>query len=284
MSGIEIYGYSISFLITIIVAITTKVRNSKIDWGTTFSWFLIGILVTSHFNQKEILEKNTEIFSFYSDFRESPNIIKTARQSIEADEKIKLSKIPVFESFFKYKSERFSKNMSTLKNEYIKYDTDDLTELGEMYKDVINIFENVESNGKIRATSYVDQAEWWTTKFGNKYKEANKLAINRGVEIERIWIFNSKKSFDSTISDMKQQRDSLGVKVYYVFESEIENLEEDNIDILLIKDKNNNTSIYGELELSTRRKMTSAKFGFDIARKKELEDYWNSLINIAKPL
>ena len=75
MTNFEIIGVIISFFVTIIVALTTKDKNNKVDWGTTFSWLLISLLITSHLNQREEIKRNTEVMEFYSEFKNNPSTV-----------------------------------------------------------------------------------------------------------------------------------------------------------------------------------------------------------------
>jgi len=282
MTNIELVGVITSVLVTIIVAITTKGKNKKVDWGTTFSWLLIGLLITSHLNQREEIKKNTEVMDFYSEFKDNPSTVELARNALETENGIATSDIAFFNSIFAKKNERFSKNLLTLREKEISYNTNDLEELGEMYNDVIQIFNTSTNKSQIRATSYVNIEQWWTNEFGKKYSEANQEAIDKGVELTRIWIFETKDDFKKTKNELNIQKNELGVKTFYVYEKDIQELNESKIDVILVDDKISKKSFYGELELTPLRKMTSVSFGSKSERMVELNNYWNELMKLSK--
>jgi len=282
MTNIEIIGIIASFLVTIIVALTTKGKNKKVDWGITFSWFLIGLLITSHLNQREELKRNTEVMEFYNEFRNNPNTVKLARNVLETEKVISSSDIKFFNKIFNKKNQRYSSNLLSLQSKEISYNINDLEELGEMYYDVIQIFKTATNKTQIRATSYVNIKQWWTNEFGRKYSIANKEAIERGVELTRIWIFETYEDFEKNKSELTYQKNKLGVKTFYVFEKDIQELNESKIDVILVNDKVNKKPFYGELELTPLRKMISVSFGSRNERMIELNNYWNELINLSK--
>lgn len=282
MTNIELIGIITSVLVTIIVAITTKGKNKKVDWGTTFSWLLIGLLITSHLNQREEIKKNTEVMDFYSEFKNNPSTVELARNALETEKGIATSDIAFFNSIFEKKNERFSKNLLSLQEKEISYNTNDLEELGEMYNDVIQIFNTSTNKTQIRATSYVNIEQWWTNEFGKKYSEANQEAIDKGVELTRIWIFETIDDFEKTKSELNIQKNELGVKTFYVYEKDIQELNESKIDVILVDDKISKKSFYGELELTPLRKMTSVSFGSKSERMVELNNYWSELMKLSK--
>lgn len=282
MTNFEIIGVIISFFVTVIVALTTKDKNNNVDWGTTFSWLLISLLITSHLNQREEIKRNTEVMEFYSEFKNNPSTVELARNALETEKEISSSNIDFFNSIFDKKNHRYSTNLLTLQSNEIKYNTNDLEELGEMYNDVIEIYNTSTNKTQIRATSYVNVEQWWTNEFGKKYIQANEEAIKKGVELTRVWIFETLEDFEKTKSELKLQKDKLGVKTYYVYEKDIQELNESKIDIILVDDKISQKSFYGELELTPLRKMTSVSFGSKSERMVELNNYWSDLIKLSK--
>ncbi|MEX0813576.1 MAG: hypothetical protein WD048_15265 [Chitinophagales bacterium] len=282
MSQIEIIGTGISILLAVIVALISKGKNRKVDWGITSAWLLIGLLVTSHLNQREIINKNAELLNLYGEFKNSPSTIELARNEIEAKKSLSDMNIQFFQRILNQKHNRYQDNMQTLSSGAITYNTDNLTELGEMYNDVIEIFQVASPNSKIRATSYVNVEQWWTNEFGEDYKKANNEAIERGVELTRIWIFKTDDDFKNSKPEMTYQKETLGVNTYFVYERDIQDLNESKIDVLLVDNNDENNSLYGELELTPLRKMISVSFGSNKERMNELNNYWDNLIEVAK--
>lgn len=281
MTNIELIGIITSVFVTIIVAIITKGKNKKIDWVTTSSWLLIGLLVTSHLNQREELKKNIEMVEFYSEFKNNPSTVELARNALETEKEISSSKIDFFNTIFNKKKDRYSTNLLSLQANKVKYNTNDLEELGEMQNDAIEIFKTATNKSKIRATSYVNIKQWWTDKFGDEYEKANKEAVERGVDVTRVWLFETVKDFEENKRKMQNQKD-YGVKILYAFEKDIQELNESKIDIILVNDKNSTNSFYGELELTPLRKMTSVTFGYESDRVIQLNNYWSELIKLSK--
>lgn len=279
--SIEIIGVIVTSIVTIIVAFATRGRNKKIDWGTTFAWLLIGLLITSHLHQRQIINKNAELLNLYGEFKSSPSTIEIARNEIEAKKTLSNSNIDFFQKIFSQKNLRYQDNLISLKSNRISYNTNNLSDLGEMYNDVIKIFELSDSETTIRATSYVNVEQWWTNEFGEKYKEVNKGAVEKGAQITRIWIFNTEDDFENSKMEMTYQKNVLGIKTLYVFEKDIQNLNELNIDVILV-DNLHQKSYYGELKLTLFRKMVSVSFGYDDHRMRELNIYWDQLINSSK--
>lgn len=281
MTNIELIGIITSVFVTIIVAIITKDKNKKIDWVTTSSWLLIGLLVTSHLNQREELKKNIEMVEFYSEFKNNPSTVELARNALDTEKEISSSKIDFFNTIFNKKKDRYSTNLLSLQAKKVKYNTNDLEELGEMQNDAIEIFKTATNKSKIRATSYVNIKQWWTDKFGDEYEKANKEAVERGVDVTRVWLFETVKDFEENKSKMQNQKD-YGVKILYAFEKDIQELNESKIDIILVNDKNSTNPFYGELELTPLRKMTSVTFGYESDRVIQLNNYWSELIKLSK--
>jgi hypothetical protein len=279
---IEIVGILISIIITIIVALFTKGKNRTVDWGTTFSWFLISLLITSHISTRAEMSKTTSIMEFYSEFKDNPSSVELARNELDAKKIINDSQIAFFSKIFGVKNTRYESNLNSFKSIKISYNITNLYELGEMQNDVIEIFNTSNSNTTIRATSYVNVDQWWTNEFGKEYSRVNQEAIDRGVDLTRIWIFESPDDFKKTINDLKYQKEVLGVKTFYVFENDIQDLNESKIDVILIDDNVKNKSYYGELELTPLRKMTAVSFASNNERMSELNTYWDQLMDVAK--
>jgi hypothetical protein len=281
MSDIETIGAIVSVLVAIIVAVLTKDKNRKIDWGTTTAWLLIGLLITSHLNQRDIINKNAELLNLYGEFRSSPSTIEVARNEIEAKKSLLEVDINFFQNIFSQKNDRYKENLTNLRANKISYNTNNLSELGEMYSDVIRIFELSDNETSIRATSYVNVEQWWTNEFGEEYKNVNKSAVEKGTQLTRVWIFETSRDFENSKQQMEYQKEVLGVETFYVYEKDIQNLNESKIDVILV-DNPNQKSYYGELELTPLRKMISVSFGSDSQRMRELNLYWNQLIEVSK--
>jgi hypothetical protein len=277
---IEIVGVFITILTTLIVANFTRDANNKIQWGITFSWLLIGLLITSHINTRILMHKNQSVMDFYAVFKDNPESVTIAKNDLTATKAISEMEISFFENIFLQKRQRYNHNLENISDEEIKYNITNLMELGEMQNDAVNIFENASNRAKVRATSYVNVEQWWTNEFGEKYEEANKSAVERGVEISRIWIFKDKMNYENRKEILEEQK-KLKINTYYLFEEDIQHLNESKVDVILVEDQTK--SFYGELELNPLRKMLSVNFGGKSSRMLELEEYWSDLLQIAKP-
>lgn len=85
------------------------------------------------------------------------------------------------------------------------------------------------ANKSIYATSYVNEEEWWRKEWGKTYLDANKKAIERGVKIERTFIFPDEKSFERS-RDILENNCKVGVLVKYLYKDVFE-------DIIIVDDK-----------------------------------------------
>jgi len=91
------------------------------------------------------------------------------------------------------------------------------------------------ANKKILATSYVDDDKWWRGDSGRKYLEANEKAVKRGVEIERVFIFPNKNSFESS-KDILNEHCKTGAHTKYINIKDVQGSEFNN-DVIIIDDK-----------------------------------------------
>jgi len=281
--SIEIITGLVSLIIGVIVAITTKSKDSKVNWGITLSSIVFTLLIGSHLNSRIEANKIHSLLDFYVKFRDNPDAVNLARKQSEA--KNKLADGCVFlKTIFNEKKQRFNNSLETLGNASVFYNITNLSELGEMQNDAVKIFELADKNTRIRATSYVNVDQWWNNEFGKQYSEANKKARERGVEIERVWIIKDKNELKaSSLKNSLENEKKMNIKSYYVLEKDIQDFDEDKIDIIIVTNKKDGkSSFYGELNLTLFRKMTSVTFAADFKRLSELESYWTELMKIAE--
>ncbi len=91
-----------------------------------------------------------------------------------------------------------------------------LTSIEEMLDAYYDVFE-LEKSKRILATSVVSIREVWTPARGRRALEVNKQAIDRGIEIHRVFIFQNEDAVlaDESQAEMRRHSDA-GVKVHYV--------------------------------------------------------------------
>ena len=113
---------------------------------------------------------------------------------------------------------------------------------------------------KFTATSYVDSSDWWKTPWGKKYRNENKIAVEKGVEIQRTYVVQSEEEFNLLRPIMDEQVDQK-IDVQFAMTKDVGLVASD----LVIIDEN----IAGTLTLTPEKKMKSAVFQTD---KREIED------------
>ena len=132
-------------------------------------------------------------------------------------------------------------------------------------KDVLSFAMKLIDNAtkSFTATSYVRIDRWWDTPRGREYEERNLTAVeNRGVRVERIFIFDSETDYDSAVSWMENQREG-GIHVATVMSSDLG--PGPVKDLVVIDDQ-----IAGELEL-TPEGFTRAEFFINQAKVREIK-------------
>lgn len=278
MTKTEIIGILGSLAIALIVGRIT-IKNPKQDmasWAITLTSFLICLIFASHLNMRNQLDQLTSQ-QFLSNLKANENAKKLATNCSLAQTKIDTIKSTFFTNLLVRNINRANTNFSSMKKLEIEYLLSDFRELGELQADVIEIFRNIESYNRIRATSYVDIEQWWTGIFGEKYTEENNNALARGVEIERIFIFSdSNEVTRPDYQELMSSQKASGVKVYYVLYKDIEDYVDEKIDIILVGDE-----FFGVLNL-IERKMKRAKFSADRTKINELQEYWKNIKSVAK--
>lgn len=91
------------------------------------------------------------------------------------------------------------------------------------------------TNRTVRATSYVNDDEWWNTSWGRAYLDENRRAVKeRNVKIERVFILRTEQDLQTKRALLKANADA-GVKVSYVLASDLQ--EPFSEDVILIDDQ-----------------------------------------------
>lgn len=182
---------------------------------------------------------------------------KTVEALKASKERVKSDNVHIFREIFNEREQAFNK---TIKG--ISAGTITLTpaEIGDHAK---QLFQN-EQNITILATSYVKPNEWWKKQWGQEYLQENFAAAQRGVTIERIYIFANE-------TELNENRELLDVQkknkiiIRYVYEANVINSDIKD-DVIIVGDK-----LCGTLNLKNRE-MVGAVFSVnadDIAQNKQ---------------
>lgn len=90
------------------------------------------------------------------------------------------------------------------------------------------------TKASIKATSIVTMNEnWWISPAGAEYWEENVRALERGVRISRVYIFEGARSAQMT--DLMAQQAKAGVSVYHIDKSVLDS--ELHIDVVIFDDR-----------------------------------------------
>lgn len=184
-------------------------------------------------------------------------VLKTVTAFKESKEKIKSSNIHIFQEVFNEREQAFSKTIRSVSTGTLTLSPH---ELGDH---AVKLFQN-EKNVTILATSYVKPTEWWKTTWGQEYLQENFAAVQRGVTIERIYIFSDEKELSDNRPLLQMQKDNK-ITVRYVFARDVSNSDIKD-DVIVIGDK-----LCGTLSLKDRE-MVAAIFSMnseDIAQNKQ---------------
>ncbi len=84
---------------------------------------------------------------------------------------------------------------------------------------LIELLENAKPNEQVFATSYVNLSDWWKKELGRKYLQANYAAVERQVQIERVFIIRDEEK-DDVYKFIDEQRKN-GIKIRVVKECTI---------------------------------------------------------------
>lgn len=129
---------------------------------------------------------------------------------------------------------------------------------------------------KIYATSYIEASRWWDSLSGEQYLKSNMEAVQNGVSITRVFIFDEKGNYEANKELLNKQLEAK-INVRYVFTNEIDS--ELQRDLMVVDDR------YAiELVLGPDRKSI---IGFHVERSeatiKRFIEMIDRLIRLSKP-
>jgi hypothetical protein len=272
---LELALYGVSIIVGAIVFFLGKSKDRKINFLISLLTTVILFFITSHyFIRWEYLDriiKNQEYIENLKADDESVNIavdLSKSKRGFSNDNN------NFFERIFSERKTEFREFLNELSEEQIVYNQKDFP---QFERDVIKIFDELQTNQVVLATSRVDTKHWWKKeKFGDQYLLSNKnCVLQKQVIIKRIWIFDNEAELFQNKQNLEYQKE-IGIETYYVFNSQIRDIVEKKRDIIVIGD------IYaGELILNDRD-MSKVIFYSNYNIVKEIKKNWDDLRKKAK--
>lgn len=272
---LELTLYGVSVIVGVIVFFLGKSDDRKIN-------FLIGLLttvilffITSHyFIRWEHLDRIIKNQEYIENLKADDESVNIAVDLSKSKREFSNDNNNFFERIFSERKTEFREFLNELSEEKIVYNQKDFP---QFEKDVIKIFDELQTNQVVLATSRVDTDQWWKKEsFGNEYLLANKTCIEKKqAVIKRIWIFDNEEELNKNKENLKIQKE-MGIETYYVFNSQIRDIVEKKRDIIVIGD------IYaGELILNDRD-MSKVIFYSNGNVVRDIKNNWDDLRKKAK--
>lgn len=274
---LEILGYAIALLIGLITFWLGKKNtpDRKVNLLIGLLTTVIGFFIVSQWFIRFVhLDKIVENQEYIENLKADDESVNIALDLSKSKGKYADENNGFFERILRERRTNFREFLNELSDEQIVYNQKDFP---VFEKDVIKVFEELESNQVVLATSRVNVADWWKKEnFGKAYFSANQECVkNKQVLIKRIWIFDDETEFKNNEGEMKRQKE-IGIETLYVFNSQIRDIVEKKRDLIVIGSK-----YAGELILNDRD-MSKVIFHSNRDIVRDLKENWDELRKKAK--
>lgn len=188
----------------------------NLDWGLDFTIGLLFTIIALQIEHMIRIDKNLDKRRKYEGFWLSLEKNSWLKEQVEhillANEKNDNNNNNFFNATFKYELE-------TVKNRLLKLAGGKI-EINQIDDILPNLraWSTVEKEVLSISTSEIDSVNWWSSSQGQNYLKLNKDATNRGVRVERIFIFSGSEKELERIMELNKK---VGVDVYMLEKDKI---------------------------------------------------------------